>query len=149
MNENLFPPHSSAFGKGSIDGAILDRVWSAIRVLVVNHVVQRPAHRFLQPIACELLCRLVHEDAVLMFVHQEDGHCGVAHDSVQSPLSGLHLTYPLFRLDSRDRVLRSRQLPGNKPPPVKNLLNQHRYYSTADACIHVTKSDVFARSPPI
>nr|WP_241527212.1 hypothetical protein [Sphingomonas turrisvirgatae] len=99
MNEDLFTLHSIALWKGLVDRALREWIGAAVGSLVVNDIVQRTTQRFLQPIASQLLGGMVHEDAMLPIIHQEDRHGRVVHNGVEAAFEGFHGSALAFQLD--------------------------------------------------
>jgi len=93
MNEHLLAALLIVLRKGPVDGAFRERKGAAIRVGVVDDIVQGAIARedFGQAETGEQFRSPVHVDAVLAVIHQEDGHRSVVQDRVESPLRLIQL----------------------------------------------------------
>ena len=105
MDKNLLALRSGLFGESTVDGTLRERERRAIRIGVVDDIVQRASGRFMESISRELLRRPVHEHTVLPLIHQKYGHGCIAEDAIEPsgrvPEFGLDATVVCRVLDRR------------------------------------------------
>lgn len=73
-NKQFFTLHLHTRGKGTVDRALLKRVVGAVRSCVMDDIVKRAALQLREAVPGEPFGGLVSKGAVLLMIHDEDGH---------------------------------------------------------------------------